>query len=94
MLVALSTSGHSRNVLAAVAAARERGMRTWALTGRSPNPLADRCDEAICVDAPATATVQEVHQVVVHLMCAALDCAVGASAALRYAPDPAGGVAG
>ncbi|MDP9480716.1 MAG: SIS domain-containing protein, partial [Actinomycetota bacterium] len=94
VLVALSTSGHSRNVLAAVAAARERGMRTWALTGRSPNPLADRCDEAICVDAPATATVQEVHQVVVHLMCAALDCAVGASAALRYAPDPAGGVAG
>jgi len=81
VLVAISTSGRSPNVLAAVAAARDRGMRTWALTGRSPNPLAARCDEAVCVDAPATATVQEVHQVVVHLLCAAFDVAVGASPA-------------
>jgi D-sedoheptulose 7-phosphate isomerase len=86
VLLALSTSGRSANVLAAVEAARECGMYTWALTGRAPNPLADHCDEALCADASATATVQEVHQVVVHLMCAALDCAVGASTKLRYAP--------
>jgi D-sedoheptulose 7-phosphate isomerase len=79
VLVAFSTSGCSPNVLAAVAAARDRGMLTWALAGRTPNPLAARCHEAVCVDAAATATVQEVHQIVVHLICAAVDVAVGAS---------------
>jgi phosphoheptose isomerase len=82
VLVALSTSGRSPNVLAAVAAARECGLTAWGLTGRSPNPLAEACDDAIVVDAPYTATVQEVHQVVVHLLCAAVDVAVGASTAL------------
>jgi D-sedoheptulose 7-phosphate isomerase len=82
VLVALSTSGRSPNVLAAVAAAKECGLTTWALTGRAPNPLADACDDAVVVDAPYTATVQEVHQVVVHLLCASMDVAVGASTAL------------
>jgi D-sedoheptulose 7-phosphate isomerase len=82
VLVSLSTSGRSPNVLAAVAAARACGLTTWALTGRAPNPLAEACDDAVVVDAPYTATVQEVHQVVVHLLCAAVDVAVGASAAL------------
>jgi D-sedoheptulose 7-phosphate isomerase len=79
VLVVLSTSGSSRNVLLAAEAARARGMTTWALTGRAPNPLALQCDDAVCVDAPATATVQEVHQIVVHLLCAAFDVAVGAA---------------
>jgi D-sedoheptulose 7-phosphate isomerase len=82
VLVSLSTSGRSPNVLAAVAAARDCGLTTWGLTGRAPNPLADACDDAVVVDAPYTATVQEVHQVVVHLLCAAVDVAVGASSAL------------
>ncbi|HEX2065099.1 MAG TPA: SIS domain-containing protein [Acidimicrobiales bacterium] len=80
VLVAISTSGRSPNVLAAVGAAEASQMTTWALTGRSPNPLADAADEAVTVEAPATATVQEVHQIVVHLLCAAVDVAVGASA--------------
>ena len=79
VLVALSTSGRSPNVLAAVDAAAECGLTTWALTGRAPNDLVDRCDDAVVVDAPYTATVQEVHQVVVHLLCASVDVAVGAS---------------
>jgi glycosyltransferase involved in cell wall biosynthesis/phosphoheptose isomerase len=82
VLVALSTSGKSPNVLAAVEAARESEMTAWALTGRRPNPLAEGCDDAVCIDAAATATVQEVHQIVVHLLCAAVDCEVGASPAL------------
>jgi D-sedoheptulose 7-phosphate isomerase len=81
VLVVLSTSGASRNVLLAAEAARARRMTTWALTGRAPNPLAMQCDDAVCVDAPATATVQEVHQIVVHLLCAAFDVAVGAAVA-------------
>jgi D-sedoheptulose 7-phosphate isomerase len=88
VLVALSTSGSSRNVLAAVDVAKSRGMTAWALTGRGPNPLAACADDAVCVDAPATATVQEVHQVIVHLLCAAVDVTVGASPAVEVAPRP------
>jgi D-sedoheptulose 7-phosphate isomerase len=89
VLVALSTSGRSSNVLAAVESARECALTTWALTGRRPNPLAERCDEAVCADASATATVQEIHQIAVHLLCAAFDCEVGASLALRFAGEVA-----
>ncbi|QYJ16907.1 Phosphoheptose isomerase 1 [Rubrobacter xylanophilus DSM 9941] len=73
VLVALSTSGRSPNVLAATRAARERGMTAWALTGPAPNPLAELCDEALCVEARSTATIQEVHQVAIHILCSALD---------------------
>jgi D-sedoheptulose 7-phosphate isomerase len=73
VLVALSTSGTSRNVLAAVKAAQEIGVTTWALTGPAPNPLVAMSDDAICVEADSTATVQEVHMVLVHGLCTALD---------------------
>jgi len=73
VLVALSTSGRSPNVLAAVAAARGGGLTTWALTGGPGNPLALAADDALCVDSPHTATVQEVHQVAIHLLCAAFE---------------------
>ena len=73
VLVALSTSGTSHNVLTAVKAANEIGMTTWALTGPAPNPLGATCDEAICVEAGSTATVQEVHLLLVHALCMAVD---------------------
>lgn len=73
VLMALSTSGASRNVIAAVKAAHEVGMVTWALTGRGPNELAGMCDESICVDAESTATVQEIHLMLIHGLCMALD---------------------
>lgn len=76
VLVAISTSGGSANVLTAAMAARDAGVLVWGLTGPAPNPLTARCDDAVCVDAPATATVQEVHLVVVHLLCAAVDVEV------------------
>lgn len=77
VLVLLSTSGGSRNVLCAAEAAAEVGVATWALTGPRPNPLADLADEAVCVEAPSTATVQELHLVALHMVCAALDVALG-----------------
>ena len=79
VLLALSTSGRSPNVVAAAAAARRNRLTTWALTGPGPNPLSEACDDALCVPAPAVATVQEVHQVVVHLLCAGFDREVGMS---------------
>ncbi|HEX2028360.1 MAG TPA: SIS domain-containing protein [Nitriliruptorales bacterium] len=87
VLVALSTSGRSSNVLAAVRRARELGLRTWAMTGPPPNPLARLCDEAIAVAAPSTATVQEAHLVLVHLLCAAVDVALGVAPAIGRPVD-------
>jgi D-sedoheptulose 7-phosphate isomerase len=76
VLVALSTSGRSPNVLAAAAAAVDGGLTVWGLTGPAPNPLEERAEEVVAVDAAETATVQEIHQVVIHLLCASFDHAV------------------
>ena len=89
VLVALSTSGRSANVLAAVDAGVAGGLTAWALTGPAPNPLEATCHEAVTVDAETTATVQEVHQVAVHLLCAAVDVQVAAFLQSTR-PDPAG----
>jgi len=75
VLILLSTSGRSPNLLKAVRAAEERGITTWALTGSGPNPLAEACDQAITVDAiPANA--QEGHLIAVHAVCRAFDAEV------------------
>jgi D-sedoheptulose 7-phosphate isomerase len=47
------------------------------MTGPTPNPLADVADDVLAVNAASTATVQEVHLVALHLLCAALDVALG-----------------
>ena len=78
VLIALSTSGRSRNVVTAADAARHAGLHVWALTGPLPNPLAARCSDVVAVDAGSTATIQEVHLVVIHLLCAAIDTVITA----------------
>ena len=75
VLLALSTSGRSENVLEAAQAAYEHGLTTWAMTGPAPNPLERLCDEALVVDADRAATVQEVHLVAIHLLCGFVDSA-------------------
>ena len=77
VLIALSTSGVSRNVVSAAKAAHEVGMTAWALTGPAPNTLAALCDDAIAVEAPNAATVQEIHLAIVHALCIAVDDALG-----------------
>ncbi len=77
VLVAFSTSGTSVNVVAAAKAALDIGVTVWALTGPAPNPLAALSDYAIPVDAATVATVQEIHLLVVHALCIALDDALG-----------------
>jgi len=76
VVMLLSTSGRSGNLLAAADAANAGGMRTWALCGLAGSPLAERCDDALCVDSPHTATVQEVHLIAIHLLCAAVEQAL------------------
>ena len=78
VFLGLSTSGRSGNVITAMEAARDGGLTVWALTGGGPNAMTELADDAVTVPAPATATVQEVHQVAVHLLCAAVDLQVGA----------------
>ncbi|MBL7258448.1 D-sedoheptulose-7-phosphate isomerase [Paractinoplanes lichenicola] len=72
VLITLSTSGRSPNLLAAVRAAKECGLRTWAMTGLD-GPLADACDEALRCPSRDSQVVQELHLVAVHLMCEYLD---------------------
>lgn len=77
VLALLSTSGESANVVAAARRARELDLNVLAFTGPRPNSLAELADEALCVDAPYTATVQELHLVALHIVCAAVDEAGG-----------------
>ncbi|WP_069811885.1 D-sedoheptulose-7-phosphate isomerase [Streptomyces sp. TP-A0874] len=73
VLVLLSTSGSSANLLSAATEARRIGMSVWSLTGPEPNPLAAASDEAWCVNAASTPTVQELHLVALHMICEAFD---------------------
>ncbi|PZE27279.1 MULTISPECIES: SIS domain-containing protein [unclassified Curtobacterium] len=75
VLVLLSTSGKSENLLNAARAARSIGVRTWAMTGSRPNPLAEVVDDAICIDGPS-ANVQEAQLVLVHALCRAMEPAL------------------
>ena len=77
LLLAISTSGNSRNVIAAVEAAHECDMNVIALTGRDGGKMAEVLtagDINICVPANSTARIQEVHLLALHCMCDAIDC--------------------
>ncbi|MDR2710978.1 MAG: phosphoheptose isomerase [Burkholderiales bacterium] len=75
VLLALSTSGNSDNVIRAIAAAQEREMRVVALTGKGGGAiggmLAD--DVHLCVPHARTARIQEVHLLILHCLCDAID---------------------
>jgi D-sedoheptulose 7-phosphate isomerase len=79
VLLAVSTSGRSSNLLHAARTGRACGLDVWAITGPAPNPLAAMVDDALAVDAPSVPTVQEVHQLVVHLLCEAIELALPAA---------------
>ena len=76
VLLAITTSGNSANVLAAVEAAFERDMRVVALTGKGGGQLGAllRPDDVhICVPHERTARIQEVHLLAIHCLCDAID---------------------
>ncbi len=76
VLLAISTSGNSPNVLAAMAAAREQGVRVVALTGKGGGRMATALcadDIHLCVPADRTARIQEVHLLVLHCLCDGID---------------------
>lgn len=78
VLVAISTSGTSANVLEAVEVARAKGMKILALTSVKGKPLADASDVAVLApDAPHSDRIQEIHIKVIHIMIEALEKKLG-----------------
>jgi D-sedoheptulose 7-phosphate isomerase len=86
VLVLLSTSGRSANLLSAAETARKMGVATWALTGKSPNPLIEACDEHLALPGPP-ANVQEAQLIAVHAICRAFDHEVSRHDRGRSAED-------
>ncbi len=75
--VGISTSGNSANVIAGLAEARRRGVHTLGLTGGDGGKMPDVCDVAIIVPSTVTARIQEMHILVGHMLCQALEQRLG-----------------
>jgi D-sedoheptulose 7-phosphate isomerase len=73
VLVAISTSGKSKNILRAAERARELGCKSIALTGATAEPLGSLCDMAVSVPSSRTSRVQEAHITIGHLWCEMVD---------------------
>ncbi|WP_200210590.1 D-sedoheptulose-7-phosphate isomerase [Micromonospora coerulea] len=73
ILLLMSTSGTSTNLLTAAHAAHDTGLRCWAFTGPTPNPLAELCHDVLAVPSPDSQVVQELHLVATHLLCEYVD---------------------
>jgi len=73
VFLAISTSGNSRNVLYAAAAARARGLKVIALSGRDGGRLKDHADISVIVPAQETFMIQELHLPVYHCLCRMLE---------------------
>ncbi len=69
VLLVLSTSGNSTNIIKALTAAREMGVPTLGLLGRDGGPAIEHCDQSIIVDGLNSATIQDAHQVIIHFLC-------------------------
>ena len=80
VLVAITTSGASKNIVAAVATARARGMKVIGLTGAKGAAFVASCDAGVIVPSTVTARIQECHIAIGHLLCEVLDEA--------FAPSP------
>lgn len=76
VLFALSTSGNSPNVLAALQAAREKGLVTVGLTGTSGGQMPGLCDHCIYIPSNDTPKIQEGHIVVGHIVCGLIESAL------------------
>ena len=69
VLVAISTSGNSPNVLSAIEAAREVGMLVVGMTGASGGKMAELCDVCLCAPSDSTPRIQECHGLAIHVVC-------------------------
>ncbi len=86
VLLVLSTSGRSANVVAAAREGQARGLYVVALTGADPGPLAEVADQVLAVPDTDTARTQEVHLTVLHVLCDEIERALAGEAGLS--PEP------
>lgn len=76
ILLAISTSGNSANIIEAIQTAHERGMTVIALTGATGGKMRTiltESDIALCVNSVITARIQETHLLIIHCLCALID---------------------
>ena len=73
VLLAISTSGNSRNIVRAIEAARDKGMAVIGLTGESGGKMRDLCDVCLCVPSISTPRIQECHILIGHTICELLE---------------------
>lgn len=73
LLIVLSTSGNSKNCIKACEAARKKGMRSVALTGRTGGQLNDHADLVLKMPSDGTSHIQELHLVILHALCEKID---------------------
>src|SRR5260370_17899192 len=73
VLIALSTSGRSPNILKAIAAARASGLVVIGFTGKGGGDMAARCDLCLCAPADSTPLIQQLHITLGHIVCGLLD---------------------
>lgn len=73
VLVGLSTSGNSKNVLAAIEVAKAKGMRCIGLTAAGGGKMAAACDICLAIPCPVTARAQELHILIGHILCELVD---------------------
>lgn len=73
VFVAISTSGRSRNILRALDAAAQRGVKVIGFTGAGGGDMADRCDVCFQIPSDETPRIQEGHEFVGHLLCALIE---------------------
>lgn len=77
VLIGISTSGNSRNVIRAVEEAKKIGVRVIGLLGRDGGALAPLCDVAIVVPSQVTARIQEAHILIGHTLCGLVEQSLG-----------------
>lgn len=76
VVIAISTSGHSKNVLMALDAASKIGCFTVGLSGQSGGAMREKCDICICVPSTSTPRIQECHLIIEHAICAGVEASL------------------
>ncbi|MCM8788761.1 MAG: SIS domain-containing protein, partial [Candidatus Omnitrophica bacterium] len=73
VLILFSTSGRSKNILDAALTAKKKNIKAISLTGSEPNELANISDINIAVPSKSTPRIQELHSIVIHIICGLLE---------------------
>ncbi len=77
VVIAISTSGNSPNITKAITAAKDKGITVVGLTGKTGGKMREMCDHILIVPSSSTARIQEMHILLGHMLCGALERELG-----------------